>query len=50
MNEDDGVRSMKRARIRLRLDGRYWFLKALAEVRARRDIETICEMLSGDRG
>jgi hypothetical protein len=50
MNKDDGVRSMKRARIRLRLDGQYRFLKALAEVRARRDIETICQMFAGDRG
>jgi hypothetical protein len=46
----DEVESMKRSRrIRLRLDGRYRFLKSLAEVRARRDIESICQMFAGDR-
>ncbi|MDB5640946.1 MAG: hypothetical protein JWN07_263 [Hyphomicrobiales bacterium] len=35
-------------RVRLRLDGRYRFAKALAEFRARRDIESICRMFSGE--
>jgi hypothetical protein len=41
---------MKRERrTKLRLNGQVRIIDSLAEVRARRDIETICKIFAGDR-